>query len=165
MTFHAREHPCRRKAKAARSVCDRPTPRSRAVIWSTWGRVRCSSAAQQALALAAVRQPAAGALGAGRDHHDARLAPRPRVQGEPVLKLADPRDSDTGQDITPSASILARNRINRTTAGASSLVQSTDTGDDHNSLQAARSEAVSPSGGGGGVRGASEMVWPARPRR
>ena len=38
-------------------------------------------------------------------------------------------NSDTGQDITPSTSILARSRINRTTAGTSSLVQSTDTGD------------------------------------
>ena len=66
-------------------------------------------------------------------------------------------NSDTGQSITPSASIRARNRINRTTAGASSLVQSTDTGDAHSSRHAARSGAVSPSGGGGGVRGASEI--------
>ena len=63
-----------------------------AVIPSTRGRVRCSSAAQHALALAAVRQPPALALGAGRDHHDPRLAPRPRVQGEPILKLADLRE-------------------------------------------------------------------------
>ena len=123
------------------------------------------SAAQQALALAAVRQRPAFALGAGRGHHDPRLPPCPRVQGEPVLKLADLRERDTGQDITPSASILARSRIKRTTPGTSSLVQSTDTGDDHNSLHAACSEAVSPSGGGGGVRGASEMVWAGRPRR
>ena len=134
------------------------------MIPSTRGRVRCSSAAQQALALAASRERPALALVAGRDHHDPRLAPRPRVQGEPVLKLADLENSDTGQDITPLASIRARNRINRTTAGASSLVQSTDTGDAHSSRHAARSGAVNPSGGGG-VRGASEIVWLARPRR
>ena len=46
---------------------------------------------------AAVRQPPASALGAGRDHHDARLAPRPRVQGESVLKLATCENSDTGR--------------------------------------------------------------------
>ena len=63
----------------ARAQWPHRVPRAAIVLW-------------QALALAAVRQRPALALGAGRDHHDPRLPPRPRVQGEPVLKLADLRE-------------------------------------------------------------------------
>jgi hypothetical protein len=71
----------------------------------------------------------------------------------------------TGAAATPSASSLARSRISRTTEGTSSLVQSAATGDDQSSRQAARSEALSPFSGGGGVRGASESAWAPRLRR
>ena len=71
----------------------------------------------------------------------------------------------TGAAATPSVSSLARSRISRTTEGTSSLVQSAETGLDQSSRHAARSEALSAFGGGGGVRGASESAWPPRLRR
>ena len=64
-------------------------------------------------------------------------------------------NSDTGQAITPSLSILARSRINRTRAGASSLVQSTTPATPR---APARPPALGPS-----ARPAAAAAFAARP--